>query len=274
MPQALTTLPRLKDWLGVPETQAASDDVFTRLILRVSQQVYSLTSRGSFAPRVVNERRRGDFRTSVMLREWPVLSIISCSTGGVPIPLAPTAQDTGYLLDPWDGYPPGTPQTLDLFGYDSGYGAQAFLVSYNAGYQVTGEAQTITSTAPYTVTAAAPFGPWLTDGGVVYATTGVAFTQVTASPTAGQYAVVSAAPGEYAFAAADAGAAVLVTYGFVPGDVEQAVLELAGDRDSYRRRVGIKERSLGGQGLTTYETNAPSTTVLDLLQPFVRVAPI
>jgi hypothetical protein len=274
MSQALTTLARLKDWLGIPESQTASDDIYTRLILRISQKVYSVTSRASFAPHLVSERRRGDFRTSVMLRDWPVLSVVSCSTGGTPIPLAASPQDTGYLIDPWDGYPPGTPQTLDLFGYDTGYGAQAFLVSYNAGYQVTGEAQTITSTAPYAVTASAPFGSWFTDGGVVHATTGVAFTQVTTNPSAGQYAVIGTSPGEYSFAAADKGTSVLITYGYVPGDVEQAVLELAGDRDSYRRRIGIKERSVGGQGLTAYDDNAPSATVLDLLQPFIRVAPI
>ena len=74
--------------------------------------------------------------------------------------------------------------------------------------------------------------------------------------------------------AADKGTPLNLTYGYVPADVEQAVLELAGERDSYRRRIGIKERSIGGQGLTAYDANAPSQTVLELLQPYKRVATI
>ena len=272
--QALTTLSRLKDWLGVPESQTSADDVYARLIARVSQKVYSITSRSTFAPHLVNENHRGDFRTSVMLRDYPVISVASCSTAGVPIPPAANPQTSGFLLDPWDGYPPGHAQTLDLFGYDTGYGAQAFLVSYYAGYQITSEAQTITSSAPYAAVVDAPFGPWFTDGGVIDATTGFAFTKVTGAPAAGQYAIVGTSPGEYAFAVANKGTPILITYGYIPGDVEQAVMELAGDRDSYRRRIGIKERSVGGQGLTAYDDNAPSKTVLDLLQPYKRIATI
>ena len=43
---------------------------------------------------------------------------------------------------------------------------------------------------PYNVTAAAPFGPWASDSGVVYAG-GAALTAVAAHPTAGQYNVSS-----------------------------------------------------------------------------------
>ena len=148
------------------------------------------------------------------------------------------------------------------------------MVSYYAGYQITNEAQTIPTGAPYGVIVDAPFGPWLADGGVVNASTGVPLTKVTGTPVAGQYALVSTSPGEYAFAAADKGTPLNLTYGYVPADVEQAVLELAGERDSYRRRIGIKERSIGGQGLTAYDANAPSQTVLELLQPYKRVATI
>ena len=92
--------------------------------------------------------------------------------------------------------------------------------------------------------------------------------------SSGQYAIVGTSPGEYSFSVANKGAPILITYGYIPGDVEQAVMELAGDRDSYRRRIGIKERSVGGQGLTAYDANEPSKTVLDLLQPYKRIATI
>jgi hypothetical protein len=270
--QPLTTLATLKDWLAIPETQTGTDDVLRRLILRASQKVYSFTGRSTFAPHLITETHDGYFRDSIMLREYPVLSIGSLMINGVPVPQSPTAQQSGFLTEIWNGYPPGHAQTVDLFGYSTGYGSQAVLVSYYAGYQITREAQTIPSgPGPFAISVDAPFGSWISDGGIVRADTGAALTRVTGAPSAGQYRLVDTALGDYAFSSSDAGTNILVTYGFVPGDVEQAVLEFVGDRDNYRRRIGIKERSVGGQGLTAYDDNAPSQTVLDLLQPYRRV---
>lgn len=56
---------------------------------------------------------------------------------------------------------------------------------------------------PYTVTIAPPSsGTFVTDLGVVNATTGVQFTRVTSSPAAGEYSL-NAATGVYTFASAD-----------------------------------------------------------------------
>jgi hypothetical protein len=54
-----------------------------------------------------------------------------------------------------------------------------------------------------------PFGPWASDFGVTYGN-GTALTVVTRNPAAAQYSVAN---GVYTFAAADAGASVLIFYG-------------------------------------------------------------
>ena len=71
-----------------------------------------------------------------------------------------------------------------------------------------GEAATIPAVSDYTVTAANN-SQIVTDYGVVYAATGLPFVKVATAPAVGQY---SLSGGVYAFAAADAGAAVLLTY--------------------------------------------------------------
>ena len=70
------------------------------------------------------------------------------------------------------------------------------------------EAGAVPATNPYTVTAANS-ATFVTDLGVVYASTGKAFAKVTSGPTVGQYSVNA---GVYTFAAADEGAAVLLNY--------------------------------------------------------------
>lgn len=72
------------------------------------------------------------------------------------------------------------------------------------------QAESIPASSPYTVTPTVPgSGTWQSDAGVVYAATGIALTPVASGPTAGQYSVSA---GVYTFAAADEGAAVLISY--------------------------------------------------------------
>ena len=57
-------------------------------------------------------------------------------------PAAGAACTNGYLLEPWDGLPPGRPQALDLFDAIFRRGRQNVVVSYSAGYAVDGESAT------------------------------------------------------------------------------------------------------------------------------------
>lgn len=70
------------------------------------------------------------------------------------------------------------------------------------------EAGTIPATTTYTVTVSGSAN-FVDDEGVLYAATGLPFTKVASAPTQGQYSV---AAGVYTFAAADASAAVLISY--------------------------------------------------------------
>lgn len=72
-----------------------------------------------------------------------------------------------------------------------------------------GEAGTVPASVAYTVTAANA-ATFKDDLGVFYAVTGLPFAKVTTAPTVGQYSVSAA--GVYTFAAADASAAVQLSY--------------------------------------------------------------
>ena len=71
-----------------------------------------------------------------------------------------------------------------------------------------GESGAIPASTPWTVTVVNS-ATWTQDLGVVYASTGVAFTRVASSPTAGQYTV---AAGVYTFSTGDAGVNVYIDY--------------------------------------------------------------
>ena len=73
------------------------------------------------------------------------------------------------------------------------------------------EAHTVAAATPYIVTITPPnSGTFLDDGGVVYATTGVALQRVSTAPAQGEYSVTTA--GVYTFNASDTGVDVQITY--------------------------------------------------------------
>ena len=102
-----------------------------------------------------------------------------------------------------------------------------------------------------------------------YAATGAPLTPVAGAPGSGQYSV---AAGVYTFSAGDAGAAVLISYGYIPQDVAQAALELAAERFRAAERIGLRSKSLGGQETIAYDVSAISAPILAMLQPYRRVA--
>jgi hypothetical protein len=94
---------------------------------------------------------------------------------------------------------------------------------------------------PYTIVVAPPnAGTYSNNLGVRYASTGIALTRVATSPAAGQYSV---AAGTYTFAAADAGAAVLVSYEYTATSTTQYELAIAnplmGQAPSFQATLSI-----------------------------------
>lgn len=85
--------------------------------------------------------------------------------------------------------------------------------AYTAASQVAfaaGEAGTVPGVSTYTITVANS-ATYVADFGVIYTATGLPFVQVASGPTVGQYSV-NVATGVYTFAAADANAAVQISY--------------------------------------------------------------
>ena len=126
---------------------------------------------GLSRPRRRSRRARSPNASTATARRGCFCATIRCckSTSlvidNVALPAAPRRPParrsaSGYLLEAWDGLPPGRPQALDLFRAVFRNGRQNVVVGYSAGYAVESEAASVpASPGPYTVTAAAPFGP-------------------------------------------------------------------------------------------------------------------
>lgn len=273
----LTTLATLQAYTG----SGASAAVLSGLISRISRLTQSYLNRSLLVPKDYIQRFNGTGTRTLILPNWPVLDLSSVVISGASIDLISDDNSSyssyGIRFPTWDGLPPGDPAILEYAGGFYSFGGQNIVVAYRAGYQVADEAHTIPAT-PFEVTPTAPYGIWATDEGVTYAN-GTALTAIsTGTPTAGQYRppapdLASGARTAYLFAAADAGQDILLTYGFVPYDVEQAVLEFIMDRSAYRQRPGVKSQMLASQESITYDTSALSRFVDETLGAYKSVLP-
>jgi len=267
----LTTVANVKARLGLPSAPTPSDTMLASLVTAASRAICAALSRPSLLPRAVTDVIDVE-SDRVYLASWPVLTVTSVTLDGLALPPANTINSApclGYLLQPGDVAPPGRPQALDILGLRIWRRRQGLVVSYQAGYAVEGETWTLPSASPFQLTAAAPFGAWASDLGVVYASSGLALQAVTGAPAVGQYSV---AAGVYRFSAADAGAALALSYGYVPQDLAQAAAELAAERFRSADRIGLRSKSLGGQETISYDLSGLSDAVLALIAPYKRTA--
>jgi len=270
----LAVLADVKTWLAGSSGIGSTDDaLLSRLITDVSGAITAYLGRPAVTPHSYSERLDGKGKTRMFLRNYPALQVTSLFIDNVVLPqaVAPGAGapcSRGYLLEPWDGFPPGRPQALDLFHATFRQGRQNVEVSYNAGYAVEGESQIIPAApGPYTVTAAAPFGPWASDQGVTY-NNGTPLVAVSGAPGAGQYNVSA---GVYTFSAADAGADVLISYGYIPAAINNACIEWVAERYRYRARIGQSAQTVQGQMTSAYNLKDMPDFVRASLDPYRAV---
>jgi Phage gp6-like head-tail connector protein len=262
----LTSLANVKSWAGVTTTN--DDNLLNLLIADVSRFILSYLQRPTLFQFLFNDVYDGVGQRAQMLRNWPVLSVASVTIDGVKVPALTNLPGCGYVLEPWDGFPPGRPQLLSMRGYGFGRGYSNIAISYTAGFVIQNEAQTVpTGAGPYTVTANAPMGMWGADQGVTYAN-GNALTAVASNPDQGQYSVTA---GVYTFNAADAGQVVLISYSYVPQDIAHAAMEMVAERYRYKNRIGEVSKSLGGQETMSYSQKDMPDFIRTLLQPYKRV---
>ena len=270
--------------------------VLSQLVTSMTALVYSKLNRSRLYSQTFTRTADGVGTAQLVLPDYPVTSVVSLQQGAALIPPAglpsPTAgyelgvsPGYGYRLIPWAGNLPGEPSVIELLNGFFWVAPQNIKVTYVAGYLISKEAQTVpASPGPYTITVTQPQGIWCRDNGVVYAATGVALTPVLTLTGAGQYIVgPDSTPGLYTFDAADAGAALLVSYSFVPADLEEAVIQMVAERYAYRTRVGDISKSLGGQETMRFfrgNSGKPWSgmaslppEVMDLIWPYVAVTP-
>ncbi len=246
-----------------------SDSLMQRLISSVSafvQQWLNRTIRN--LPYVETRDGQGNGQAQIMLRNFPVTSVDQVSINGVAIPPRPaySAVTVGSYLG---GYT-FTDTMLQLTGWCFIRGLSNVNISYAAGFLISNEPQTIPGTAPYVLTTLARWNAG--DRGVAYASSGASLNAVTfgSALAAGQYSVDSS--GVYYFSAADAGLGVLISYGYVPFDWEQATVDMIGDWFKYRNRIGILSEAIEQQTITF--TNAALTArAQGVLNQYRRVAP-
>ncbi len=276
----LTTLAAAKAYMANPP----SDPVLSGLITRISRQIQSILNRSAIVPTTYTQQFSGTCTGQLVLPDWPVTTLTSLVIGGVAISIAPQLSSVsspsvpyGYRFQPWNGRPPGQPAVLNLVGTNFWWGSQNVVATYTAGYQVTSESQVVPAT-PFQLTPKIPYGSWATDQGVVNVTTGLAMTaMLSGTPTTGQYLAPdpnAAIPRlYYTFAPVDTGQTVLLSYGFIPADLEQAALDLVAERASYRARVGLRSQSLAGQETISFDLHGLPDYIVEMLRPYESVIP-
>jgi hypothetical protein len=261
----LITLTQIKTHLGV---QSSADDLLlASLIGQISRAICTYLNRPFIWPRDVTDVFDGNGRDKIQLRHWPVVAVSSVSVDGRAMPQAASEKSMGWLLEPGDDEPPGAMQMMMLRGGVFFRGWQNVSIAYRAGYQVVGEA-CVAPAAPGRIVAAQPYGAFACDCGITYAGGGM-LTRVAANPARGQYAIDGF--GGYIFSGQDAGASLLLNYGYVPFDLANCALEWAADRYRYRERIAMTSKSLGGQETTAFRIAAMPEFVAMALRGFARV---
>ena len=64
---------------------------------------------------------------------------------------------------------------------------------------------------------------------------------------------------------------MLLSYGYVPDDLAQCVIEWIADRYRYRERIGQTSKSMGGQETMAYKITDMPDFVKKSLQNFCRI---
>jgi hypothetical protein len=266
----LASLAAVKAWATI--TTSSDDLLLTRLISSASRFILNYLQRPTLFQNSYADVYDGVGNRVQMLRNWPVLSVSSVQVGLqtlLPVANFSTVPGCGYVLDPWDGFPPGRPQALTLRGHEFCRGLSNVNISYVAGFAVQNETQVVPAST-FQVIPNAPNGPFAIDQGVTYAN-GTALTAVAASPATGQYIAPTSSNYFYQFAAGDVNAAVLISYSYVPADIEDACINMVGERYNYKGRIGMVSKSLGGNETMAYSQKNMPDFITTMLQPYRRV---
>ena len=289
----LTSLSNLRQYLYQTGDQTTYDDALLSMyITQISGAILSYIQRPTPFKYSYTENRSGVGNNRMMLRNFPVLSVSSVSIAPslcgnysgyttsagsvISIPAAISFGDTGFSFEPWDGTAAANMSQLTLNGYTFFRGTNNVQIVYSAGYSVTNEQYTVTSSTSSGIsqyTALQPLGNWGQDDGVFYSS-GSSLTALSSGQqpsSAGQYLVTN---GVYQFNVADAGQVLNVNYSYVPTDLEQACIQWVAERYAYRSRIGQKSASIGGQETSAYDLTPMPGYVALLLNSYKKWMPL
>lgn len=290
----LTTLLRAENWLL--GTNSNSSTILSQLITACSASIRTKLNRGTLFSKSFTRTFDGTGTYQLVLPDYPVTSVASIQMDAAIIQASPLPNPTtglppepavgyGYRFVPWEGSLPGQNSVLEFQNGFWRFGAQNIKVTYTAGYLISGEAWTIPSSpGPYVVTTLQQLGVQCLDNGVTYAASGIALTPVANTSLLGPGKYVpppDTTPGLYVFSSSDSGAAILISYSFIPADLEEACIQYVAERWSYRGRVGEESKSLGGQesvrflrgGMRGQMFPELPPEVESLIWPYVNVVP-
>ena len=256
----LTNLYLLKTWLGIAITDTVSDTVFSDLITGISADIRSDISRGIFPVNTYSVNLNGNGKCKLFLPNYPIYAVNSLTINGANIPARPAYPLTGYVINP---------TYIELVGYYFNKGVQNVSLTYQAGYAVSGEAQTIPASGSYVLSPFSPNGVWGQDLGVSYASGGSLTPITSGSPSVGQYLIATSSSTNvttYTFNVGDAGKAVLLNYGYIPSAISRAATEWAAFRYSGRQHIGQKSHNTQGDSTTFDDSVMPDSVMLTLEQ--------
>lgn len=257
---ALATIAQVKAWTGIKVD--TDDSLLQRLVDSASSFIYSYLSLDTFAKSQYDEMYDGTGEAFMVLRQQPAIEVLAVAIHGSPLQAATGDGKTSPFTNGYRLFR----QNLTLFGNLFPYCRSSVYVSYTAGYWVHNEPG-IVPNADHKVTVQ---HTWLADEGVTLAD-GTPLTKVASAPAALQYSVTD---GVYLFNAAQDYANVLISYSYVPADINQAVIELCSERYKYRDRIGHSSKSLGGQETVSFQANNVPTFIKELLNKYIRVVPV
>jgi len=289
----LTTPSRFSVWSGLDVSNPKTLATVQQLISSMSQMLYSKLNRSRIYSQSFVRTFDGVGTAQLVLPDYPVTSVVALQQGQRLIPPSPVllegvswpvgaSQGYGYRFIPWGGNLPGENAVLELVNGFFYVGPQNIKITYIAGYLISNEPWTVPSLMPYTILVNQPQGIWSRDNGVVYASSLAPLVPVSSNPMVGQYIPPSdVTPGLYTFSSADALENVLISYSFIPADLEEACNQMVAERYSYRNRIGEISKSLGGQesvrfllgnsGQPWNRTSSLPPAVMDLINPYINV---
>lgn len=278
----LTTLAKVRAHLRIKPADISTDDELKVLITQESQTFKTETRRDILYQRYV-EIRDGQGTPGIAPFQYPLQSADSVLVDGVAIPAQPAiaAGDPpgyGYVLSS-DRIEIVRPGHNEAFVPD--YGGSSFsttpyrftqgfgnvVLTYWAGFLVDGEAGTV-DPASHSVQAQ---GNFYSDAGVAFASDGSPLTKVASTPGPNQYSVNET--GLYTFNSAEDGDGVLLTYAYVPADIQRAVHRMIARELKSSDHEGQRSKNMGSAGGTVYyETDAYSDSVQRTIDKYARVS--